>query len=244
MSNPILNNNRFSPQSVVLEGEPMTIDGTVNKIFMLFICLLAGTGISLYLLFNGLGTVVMPLMSASAVIGFILVLITCFDIRKAKYLAPPYALLEGVVLGGISAIFEQAMQGIVLQAVALTFGCLVVMLLLYKAKVIRYTERLQSVLFTAILSIGAIYLVQIIVSFFGRSIPGIFDNGPVGIIFSLVVVGFAALSLIQDFYFIEDASRRMLPKDYEWYGAMGLMITLVWLYMEILRLLAKLNSRR
>lgn len=244
MSNPILNNNRFSPQSVVLEGEPMTIDGTVNKIFMLFICLLAGAGISLYLLFNGLGTVVMPLMSASAVIGFILVLITCFDIRKAKYLAPPYALLEGVVLGGISAIFEQAMQGIVLQAVALTFGCLVVMLLLYKAKVIRYTERLQSVLFTAILSIGAIYLVQIIVSFFGRSIPGIFDNGPVGIIFSLVVVGFAALSLIQDFYFIEDASRRMLPKDYEWYGAMGLMITLVWLYMEILRLLAKLNSRR
>lgn len=244
MSNPILNEERFSAQDRVLDGEPMTIDGTISKIVMLFICLLAGAGISLYFLFNGLGAIVPPMMIGAAIIAFILVLITCFNIRRAKYLAPPYALLEGVVLGGVSALFEHAIQGIVLQAVALTFTTLVVMLLLYKAKIIKYTEKLNAILFTAILSVGAVYLVQIIVSFFGRSIPGIFDNGPVGIIFSLVVVGVAALSLIQDFYFIETASQRMLPKDYEWYGAMGLMITLVWLYMEILRLLAKLNSRR
>ncbi len=244
MSNPILNDERFSPQDRVLDGEPMTIQGTVNKILMLFVCLLAGAGISLYFLFNNQGAIVPPMMAGSAIIAFILVLITCFNISRAKYLAPPYALFEGIVLGGVSALFEHAIQGIVLQAIALTFTTLVVMLLLYKAKVIQYTDKLRSVLFTAILSIGAIYLVEIIVSLFGRSIPGLFDNGLVGIIFSLIVVGVAALSLIQDFYFIESASERMLPKDYEWYGAMGLMITLVWLYMEILRLLAKLNSRR
>lgn len=244
MSNPILNDERFSPQERILDGEPMTVQGTVSKIFMLFVCLLAGAGISLYFLFNGQGAVVPPMMMISAVLAFILVLITCFNVSRAKYLAPPYALLEGIVLGGVSALFETAIQGIVLQAVALTFSTLVVMLLLYRAKVIQYTEKFRSVMLTAILSIGAVYLVQIIVSFFGRSIPGIFDYGPVGIVFSIVVVGVAALSLIQDFYFIENASQRMLPKDYEWYGAMGLMITLVWLYMEILRLLAKLNSRR
>lgn len=244
MSNPILNDERFSPQERILEGEPMTIQGTVNKIIMLFVCLLAGCGISLYLLFNGMEPALAPLMGISGLIAFILVLITCFKISRAKYLAPPYALFEGILLGGVSALFESAIQGIVLQAIALTFTTLVVMLLLYKAKVIQYTEKFRSVILTAILSIGAIYLVQIIVSLFGRSIPGLFGNGIAGIVFSLAVVIVAALSLIQDFYFIENASERMLPKDYEWYGAMGLMITLVWLYMEILRLLAKLNSRR
>lgn len=244
MSNPILNDDRFSPQERVLEGEPMTIQGAINKIVMLFVCLIAGAGVSLYFLFNGMGAIIMPFIGISGLIAFILVLITCFNISRAKYLAPPYAFFEGIVLGGISALFETAMHGIVLQAVALTFTALVVMLLLYKAGIIKYTERLRSVLLTGILSIAAVYMVQFIVSIFGRGIPGIFDNGPLGIIFSLIVVGFASLSLIQDFYFIESASQRMFPKDYEWYGAMGLMITLVWLYMEILKLLAKLNSRR
>ena len=134
--------------------------------------------------------------------------------------------------------------GIVIQAIMLTFASLFVMLMLYKAKLIQYTETFRSVLLTAILSVGAIYFVQIILSLFSRTIPGIFDNGPVGIVFSLIVVAIASLSLIQDFYFIESASNNLMSKDYEWYGAMGLMITLVWLYMEILRLLAKLNSRR
>lgn len=218
MSNPILNDERFSAQERILEGEPMTVQGTVNKIFMLFACLLAGAGISVYFLLNGLAGLVMPMISVSAIIAFVLVLITCFNIRRAKYLAPPYALFEGIVLGGVSAFFETAMQGIVLQAIALTFTALVVMLLLYKAKAIQYTDKFRSVMLTAILSVGAIYLVQIIVSLFGRSIPGIFGNGPVGIIFSLVVVVIASLSLIQDFYFIETSSEKMLPKDYEWYG--------------------------
>ena len=243
MANPILNNNRFSPQEGILEGEPMTMQGTVSKIFMLFACLVAGAAISVYNLFTN-PPISMMLMTGGALIGFILVFITCFNIRIAKYTAAPYALLEGLVLGGFSAFFEAQYHGIVLQAIGLTFLTLFIMLFLYKARIINYTERLRAVIMTGLLSIAGIYLIQIVASFFGRGIPAIFDNGPVGILFSLVVVGFAAVSLIQDFYFIEESSNRMLPKDYEWFGAMGLMITLVWLYMEILRLLAKLNSRR
>lgn len=172
-----------------------------------------------------------------------LVIVTCLNIPLAKYTAAPYAFCEGLVLGGFSAFFEAAYKGIVLQAILATFMVLFVMLLLYKARIITFTEKLRAVLMTGLLSIMGIYLIQIIASFFGRNIPAIFDAGPIGILFSLIVVGFAALSLIQDFYFIEEASNQMLPKDYEWFGAMGLMITLVWLYMEILRLFAKLNSK-
>lgn len=243
MSNPILNDNRFSTQERILEGEPMTINGTVNKVFMLFICLIAGAAISLHFLFSE--SAILPgIMSGAAIVAFLLVLFTCFNIKIAKYTAAPYALLEGVVLGGISYLFEAQWHGIVFQAILATFAVLFVMLTLYKTKLVQFTDRAAAVIRTGLLSIMAIYLIQFIASFFGRGIPGIFESGPIGIIFSLVVVGFAAFSLVQDFYFIETASQNMLSKDYEWYGAMGLMITLVWIYMEILRLLAKLNSRR
>jgi uncharacterized YccA/Bax inhibitor family protein len=244
MSNPILNSERFSQQENVLDSEPMTIQGTISKVIMLFVCLLAGAGLSVYYILSGQASTVMSLTIILSLVAFILVMITCFNVKTSKYLAPPYALCEGFVLGGISAFFESAMQGIVLQTVIITFAVLFVMLMLYKAKLIQYTERMRTVLTISLLSICAVYLVQFIVSMFGLSIPGIFGNGPIGILFSLVVVGIASFSLIQDFYFIENASQRMLSKDYEWYGALGLMVTLVWLYMEILRLLAKLNSRR
>ena len=243
MSNPILNSNRFTSQDVVLTGEPMTIQGTVNKIFMLFACLGAGAAISLYMLFTNLA-IVMPAMAISVIVAFVLVIATCFNIKLAKYTAAPYAFCEGLVLGSFSAFFEAAYKGIVLQAIFATFAVLFVMLILYKAKMITYTEKLRAVIMTGLLSIGLIYVIQIVASFFGRGIPAIFESGPIGIFFSLVVIGFAALSLVQDFWFIEESSQQMLPKDYEWFGAMGLMITLIWLYMEILRLFAKLNSRR
>lgn len=242
MSNPILNENRFSPQEAILDGEPMTISGTVNKIFMLFVCLLAGAAISLYSLFTN-SAIVPALLVGGSILGFILVLVTCFNIRIAKYTAAPYALMEGLVLGAFSAFFEAQWHGIVLQAILATFAVLFVMLMLYKARAIRYTERFQAVLMTSMFSILAIYLIQIVASFFGRGIPLIWEAGPVGIGFSIFVVIIASMSLIQDFFFIETCSQRMLSKDYEWYGAMGLMITLVWLYTEILRLLAKVNSR-
>lgn len=242
MSNPILNEDRFSSQERILEGEPMTIEGTVSKIFMLFACLLAGAAISVYSLFTS-PSLVPAMMIGGALIGLILVVATCFNVRIAKYTAAPYALMEGLVLGAFSAFFEAQWHGIILQAILGTFAVLFVMLMLYKARMIQYTDRFAAVLKTSLLSILAIYLIQFVASFFGRGIPLIWEAGIVGIGFSLFVVVVAAMALIQDFFFIENASRNMLDKDYEWYGAMGLMITLVWLYTEILRLLAKLNSR-
>lgn len=242
MSNPILNENRFSSQERILDGEPMTIEGTVGKIFMLFACLLAGAAISVYSLFTT-PSLVPVMMIGGGIIGFVLVIATSFNISIAKYTAAPYALMEGLVLGAFSAFFEAQWHGIILQAILGTFVVLFVMLMLYKSRMLQYTDRFAAVLKTSLLSIMIIYLIQFAASFFGRGIPLIWGAGPVGIGFSLVVVVVAAMALIQDFFFIEDASRNMLDKDYEWYGAMGLMITLVWLYTEILRLLAKLNSR-
>ena len=242
MSNPILNEDRFSSQERILDGEPMTIQGTVSKIFMLFACLVAGCAISVYSLFTN-PAMVPGMMTIGAILGFILVLVTCFNIKIAKYTAAPYALMEGLVLGAFSAFFEAQWHGIVIQAILSTFVVLFVMLMLYKARMIQYTDKFAAILKTSLLSILAIYLIQFIASFFGRGIPLIWEAGIIGIGFSILVIVIAAMALIQDFFFIESASQNMLSKDYEWYGAMGLMITLVWLYTEILRLLAKLNSR-
>ena len=244
MSNPILNNNRFFSQDAVIQDEPMTINGAFNKIFMLFICLLAGAGISLYFLFTGNAAYSTALMTFGAIIAFILVIVTTFKISLAKYTAAPYALCEGFAIGGISALFESVYHGIIIQAILSTFAVLFIMLMLYKAKAIQYTDKFAATLKTGLLSILFVYLIQFILSLFGKGIPGIFESGIIGIGFSLIVIVFAAMALIQDFFFIEEASNRMLPKELEWYAAMGLMITLVWLYTEILRLLAKLNSRR
>ncbi len=242
MSNPILNDDRFGPQAQVLDGEPMTISGTVNKIFLLFVCLLAGCALSVYYLYTN-PIIAVGLILGGGIASFILVLITCFDVKSAKFIAAPYALFEGLTLGAFSAFFESQFHGIVIQAILATFVVLFVMLGLYKTHVIQYTEKFRAVLMTSILSILAIYIIQFIAMLFSRSIPLIWENGIVGIGFSLFVVIIAAMSLVQDFFFIESSSQRMLSKDYEWFGAMGLMITLVWLYTEILRLLAKLNSR-
>ena len=242
MSNPILNEDRFGSQERILEGEPMSIEGTVGKIFMLFACLIAGAAISIYSLFTSPGLVPV-MMGAGAIIGLVLVVATSFNVKIAKYTAAPYAFFEGLVLGAFSMFFEAQWHGIVLQAILGTFAVLFVMLMLYKAKMIQYTDKFAAVLKTAILSVLVIYLIQIVAMFFGRSIPLIWESGIVGIGFSLLVVVIAAMALIQDFFFIETASQNMLSKDYEWYGAMVLMITIVCLYTEILRLLAKLKSR-
>jgi len=265
MSNPLLNPNNFRQrEDEVIEAElvkdefssartyqersaivePMTIQGTISKIFMLLACVVAGALMNVYFLINGNQNLAVLLMGAGAIIGFVLVLIASFRPMTAKYLAAPYALFEGFVIGGVSAFFEASYRGIVIHSVFATFAVLFVMLMLYKARIIQYTDKLGAVLKTGLLSICAVYLIQIIASFFGRGIPGIFEAGPIGILFSLVVIGFASFCFIQDFFIIERSANNMLPKDYEWFGALGLMVTLIWLYMEILRLFAKLNSRK
>lgn len=243
MANPILRNT-FDAETRVYEGEPMTISGAINKIFMLLALSIMGAAYTWWLIATGFMDKASLFCIGGAVVGFILAIIISFSRGKfAPILAPLYALAEGFFLGGISAFFEAAYSGIVLQAVAGTFAALFSMLLLYRAKVIQCTEKFRAVLFTATMSIGIIYLIQIIASLFGRGIPQIFTSSSIGIGFSVVVVLIAAFNFIVDFHFIEKGAEQMLPKEYEWFGAFGLMVTLIWLYLEILRLLAKLSER-
>jgi len=175
--------------------------------------------------------------------GLIVALVTIFKPTAAPISAPIYALLEGLAIGGISAMFEANYPGIVIQAVGLTFGTLAALLMAYKSGLIKPTENFRLMLFAATGGIFLLYLVNIIMGFFGAQIGFIHSNGLVGIGFSLVVVAIAALNLVLDFDFIEQAAEQGAPKYYEAYGAFSLLVTLIWLYLEILRLLAKLYSR-
>lgn len=244
MANPILNENfGTSNQSVTLAAEPMTISGTISKILILFAFLLIGALCNWHFFATGMLDKVNMFTMVGGIVGFILAMIITFNVNLAKVLSPVYALCEGIVLGGISAIFEKIYPGIVVNATIGTFATFGTMLFLYKIRAIRYTEKFATVLFTAICSIAIIYLIDIVASFWGRGIPMINTATPVGIGFSIVVILFAALSFIQDFYIIEEGAQNMYSKDYEWYGAFGIMITFVWLYLEMLKLFAKLNQR-
>ena len=175
--------------------------------------------------------------------GFILAMVTVFKKQWAPVTAPMYALVEGFFLGGISAVFEAKYPGIAFQAVLLTFGTLFALLMAYRSGLIKATENFKLGVVAATGGIALVYLATIVLGFFGIDIPMIHDNGIVGIGFSLFVVVIAALNLVLDFDFIESGVEAGAPKYMEWYGAFGLMVTLVWLYIEFLRLLSKLQSR-
>ena len=244
MSNPVLN-DRFLENERVLEGATMTVSGAINKTLILLLCLLASAVYTFSVVASGFVDKAQMLTIGGAVVGFILAMVIIFS-RKVewfKFLTPAYAIAEGFFVGGISAFFEASWVGIVAQAIMGTLVTILMMLGLYKAGVIRATEKFRSVLLLATASIAVIYLIQFVASFFGRSIPEIFTASGIGIGFSILVVGIAALNLIIDFDFIERGAMSMLERDYEWYGAFGLMVTIVWLYIEMLRLIAKLNSR-
>ena len=241
MANPILNNN-FSEQERVLDAEPMTVNGTLQITGFLGLLLVASAGFVWSRFTLGYTDLVYMLTSIGAIVGFVLALVIAFS--KNKYLVPVYAVCEGMMLGGISATFEVSYPGIVSQAVAGTFAALFAMLILYRTGVIRCTDKFRSVIFIATASIAVIYLVNFIGSFFGLHVPLINSSSTYGILISAIVCVIAALNLIVDFDFIERGAQNYLPKDYEWYGAFGLMVTIVWLYLEILRLLAKLSDRR
>jgi uncharacterized YccA/Bax inhibitor family protein len=175
--------------------------------------------------------------------GFILAMVTVFKKEWAPVTAPMYALVEGLFLGGISAVFEARYPGIAFQGVLLTFGTLFALLFAYRSGLIKATENFKLGVVAATGGIALVYLATIVLGFFGVEIPMIHGNGIVGIGFSLFVVVIAALNLVLDFDFIETGVERGAPKYMEWYGAFGLMVTLVWLYIEFLRLLSKLQSR-
>ena len=240
MANPILN-DRFTTAEGVVNGQVMTVNGTLDKTFLLFLCAILPAAYTWNQFTLGFTDKAYMLMTVGAIVGFIFALIVAFT--KNKFLTPLYAMCEGLFLGGISAVFNAQYPGIVIQAVLGTFAAMFSMLGLYRIGAIKCTDKFRSVIFTATISIAVLYLIQWIGSFFHYSIPAIFGTGTIGIGFSVIVVAIAALNLILDFDFIERGTQAMLPKDYEWYGAFGLMVTLVWLYIEILRLLAKLRDR-
>ena len=240
MANPILN-EKFTEQERILEGAPMTINGTIQTTLLLGVLLVVAAGIVWSKYMSAFTDSAMMLTGIGVIGGFILALIISFT--KNKYLVPIYAALEGMALGGISAIFESEFPGIVMQAVAGTFAALFTMLILYRMRIISCTDKFRSVIFITTASIAVVYVVDLIGHFFGLSVPLINSASAGGILISLLITAVAALNLIIDFDFIERGERAMLPKSYEWFGAFGLLLTLVWLYMEILRLLAKLNRK-
>ena len=230
--NPAFSQGFGINQSVT--GEVMTLDGTVNK-----------TGILLGLCVGGayFGWNAPGLVLPAVLIGFVIALFTIFRPKNSPYTAPAYAAIEGVALGGITMIFEAQYPGIGIQAIGLTFGILASLLFCYKSGIIKPTENFRLMIFAGTMGIFILYLVGFIMSFFGNSIGFIHSNGLFGIGFSLFVVAIASLNLVLDFDFIEEGAEKGMPKYLEWYGAFSLMVTLIWLYLEILRLLAKIRSR-
>lgn len=243
-SNPAMNPQVFERESFGATSEAMTIQGAVNKCTLLIILTMISALANWHLLRTG-NPASMPLMQIGAIGGFIVALVTIFKKDLSPLTAPVYAILEGLALGGVSAIYASLYEGIVFQAVFLTFGTLACLLIAYSSGIIKVTEKLKLGIVAATGAIALVYLFAFIASFFMQvRLFGIFENGLVGIGFSLVVVAVAAFNLLLDFDFIEKGASVGAPKYFEWYGAFGLLVTLVWLYLEILKLLSKLNRRR
>ena len=243
-ANPALNDRTFGTYAVDVVDTRMTLNGTVNKTGLLLIIALVPAIWIWRQVYEGGGAVnVQAWMIGGAIGGLVAAMATIFKPTWAPISGPIYAALEGLFLGAISAFLEMRFPGIVIQAIALTFGTLAVLLMAYRSGLIQATENFELGLVAATGAVFLIYLATMILGFFGVSIPYIHGSGMIGIVFSLVVVVIAALNLVLDFDFIENGVERGAPKYMEWYAAFGLMVTLVWLYLEILRLLTKLQSR-
>ncbi|MDI9357442.1 MAG: Bax inhibitor-1/YccA family protein [Phycisphaerales bacterium] len=230
-------------------GATMTIQGSIQKFAFLLLMVVAGAAYVWQQYYTGQVTTVWALMIAGMIGGLICVFLIMFKPQWAGYVAPAYGILEGFLLGGLSAIvnnqFKTTYPNLVMQAVGLTFGVAFAMYFLYSFRIIRATERFKSVIITATLGIAIFYFVSMILGFFHVSVPFLqFGNSSMlGIGISLFIVAIAALNLILDFDMIERGAEMGAPKYMEWYGAFGLLVTIVWLYIEILRLLSRFGSR-
>jgi len=257
-TNPVLKEGLFSASGAFADGEAMTVQGTVNKALIMLALLVFGAawvwqgvmpliqsaqqGAGSLAAMQGKG-MVLPFALGGAIVGFILAIVISFKPVWSGYLAPVYALAEGFFIGGVSAFVEFMYPGLVMQAVLLTFATLFCLLMAYKAGLIRVTEKFRTGMMVALGAIFLIYMINFVMGFFHASIPFVTGGGFFGIGFSLFVVGIAALFLVLDFDLIERGAESGAPKYMEWYSAFSLMVTLVWLYMEILNLLMKLRGR-
>jgi len=244
--NPALSEKNFQNTIVTDPALAMTVRGTLNKFGFLFLMVM-GTAFYSWKEFNGGGNVV-PLIWTGVIGGLIVAFIIIFKKEWAPYLAPAYALLEGLFLGAISAMYNNAFgqkaPDLIMNAVGLTFGTAIAMYLLYSFKIIRATQKFKAIIITATLGIAIFYFITLILGMFNINVSFLSQGTTIGILFSLFVVAIAALNLILDFDMIERGAEAGAPKYMEWYGAFGLLVTIVWLYLEILRLLAKLGGRR
>lgn len=251
-SNPALGENTFRGvggggygYGAIDASARMTLSGTVNKTGILMICAFATAAWTWYRFMEAKDpAAVGGLLTIGLIGGLIAALVTVFKKEWAPVTAPIYALLEGLALGGISAMFEMRYPGIAIQAVALSFGTLFALLFAYTSRIIRVTQKFALGVVAATGGIMMFYLLQMVLGFFHVPfLSGVNGNGTMGIVFSVIVVGVAALNLVLDFDFIERGVNFGAPKYMEWYGAFGIMVTMVWLYLEMLRLLSKMRSR-
>ncbi len=253
---PLMKEKVFADAEFSTNADTMTIEGTIIRAAVMLFCVVAAAIVPWYVFFSNvhqggateenMGAVmgsIQAFILVGAIVGLILALIITFKPNLAGYLAIPYALAEGLAIGSISAFFEFSYPGIVLQASASTFAVFFVMLILYYKRIIVPTQKFKAVVSGALIAIMLVYLVNFIMGFWGSGISIIASNSALGIAFSAIVCIVAALLLICDFETIEKAAARRAPKYMAWYGAFALMVTLIWLYLEILRLISKLRSR-
>jgi uncharacterized YccA/Bax inhibitor family protein len=241
-NNPVLKEKAFA--GAIASGEAMTIQGTVNKTGLLLLFVVVAAAWTWGMAHSETPEAVYPWVLGGVIGGLVAALVTIFKKEWSPISAPVYALLEGLVLGGISAFFEKAYPGIAVQAISLTFGVLFVLLLAYKLRIVQATRGFKLGVIAATGGIALVYAVNMMMNLFGHASMSFLNAAtPLGIGISLFVVIIASLNLIIDFDMIETGARMGAPKYMEWYGAFGLMVTLIWLYMEILRLLSKLRRR-
>ncbi|MFZ1731453.1 MAG: Bax inhibitor-1/YccA family protein [Bacteroidota bacterium] len=241
--NPLLGEKRFRAIAETRgASEAMTFNGALNKTAMLFLILLLGAAWTWADISTSTGSGFSAKMMIGLVGGLVLAIVTIFKMDWARYTAPAYAFLEGMFLGGLSAYFEAMYPGIVIPAIVLTFGILVGMLVTYRAGLIPVTQKFRIGVVAATGGIAVFYMIAMGLGFFGIHIPFLFEGGLLGVGFSLFVIVIATLNLVLDFDMIDRMSEAGMPQHMEWYGAFALMVTLVWLYLEILRLLAKMRE--
>lgn len=237
-SNPVLTSKAFAEP---VTGSAMTIQGTVNKSIILFLLLLVSGSFSWKLVVANPEQGMSYLMPA-VLIGFIIALVTIFKKTWAPYTASLYVLAQGIVLGSISAVYAMLYEGIVLQAVMLTLGIMFFLLFAYKTNMIKVTQKFKAGVMMATFGVLIVYIASFLLNLFGVNMPYLHQGGVIGILISLAIVVIASLNLLLDFSFIEESAIAGAPKYMEWFAAFGLMVTLIWLYLEILRLLSKLRN--
>lgn len=245
--NPAISEKTFQGLHQQEGSELMTVRGTMNKFGMMTLFLLGAAVFTWNIFYTDGPEAVTPWMWGSLIVGMLLAFVIIFKKTWAPYLALGYALCEGLFLGGISAVynsvFAKSYPSIIMHAVLLTMGTAVAMYILYQTGIIKATNTFKKVVLIATSGIAVFYLVAMVMRLFGSEMPYLHDSSPMGIGISLVIVVVAALNLILDFDMIDQGAQQGAPKYFEWYGAFGLMVTIVWLYLEILRLLSKLSSR-